>query len=323
MQELVSADLWKRASKVSRRASIHRCAVAYVSSDSLIEFGSGDTLITDASTAAIKSGQTSAHVLKRANDRGAAIYSYPGLHAKVLVFDRIAVIGSANLSLSSANQLTEAALFTDDPSTVSAAIDLISQLEGRANRLKTGTIEKLCRLKVIRRGGKRGVAVSRQRSAKITPRPGRTWLVRFFDVEDDEYPDEADAARRGVEEAAAGLEYSDSEVNWIRMTGTSAFRRDARPGDWIIGIHGPTFKRPPTTVYAPLPILHRQDEDKWTRLHYEDFSDSEDTAVTWGAFKKLAARADIPYGISPNATRRLGDEHARNLRAIWPGLGSG
>ena len=43
----------------------------------------GDLLITDASDGAIKSGQTSASILARAKDRGADIYSLPGLHAKL------------------------------------------------------------------------------------------------------------------------------------------------------------------------------------------------------------------------------------------------
>jgi hypothetical protein len=65
--------------------------VAYVSSDAIVPFGAGDTLVTDATDEAIGSGQTRARVLRDALARGAEIYSCPNLHAKVILLPQCGV----------------------------------------------------------------------------------------------------------------------------------------------------------------------------------------------------------------------------------------
>src|SRR5688572_7885217 len=98
MNELLSKSLWPRLRELAKSAHRKHAAIAYVTDDRFVVFGEGDVLITDASDGAITSGQTSATVLKAALKRGAKIVSIPGLHAKLYVFDRYAIIGSANLS---------------------------------------------------------------------------------------------------------------------------------------------------------------------------------------------------------------------------------
>ncbi len=78
-------------------------------------------MVCDASNNAIKTGQTSAAVLKRAFDRGSRLYNLPGLHAKILLLNEKALIGSANASGSSAHSLIEAGLLTDQPTIVATA----------------------------------------------------------------------------------------------------------------------------------------------------------------------------------------------------------
>lgn len=120
MNELLSSGLWPRIRKLAKIAKRKSAAVAYVTDDRYLKFGEGDVLVTDASDEAIKSGQTSASLLESALRRKATIASISGLHSKVYVFDRCAVIGSANLSRESERR-TEAALLTDQPTVVSSA----------------------------------------------------------------------------------------------------------------------------------------------------------------------------------------------------------
>jgi hypothetical protein len=87
VNELHSDTLWKTITALARKAGVKRAAVAYVSSDDLVQFGDGDLLVTVASDAAVAAGQTDAEVLARAKERGADLYSLAGLHTKVLLLD--------------------------------------------------------------------------------------------------------------------------------------------------------------------------------------------------------------------------------------------
>jgi phosphatidylserine/phosphatidylglycerophosphate/cardiolipin synthase-like enzyme len=123
-------------------------AVAYVSSDAIVAFGAGDTLITDATDDAISAGQTRASVLDEAFRRGATLYSCPDLHAKVLVFRGTAVIGSCNLSASSANTLTEAAWVTTGATAVTASRTFITGLISHSHLIDRAFLDRILQIPV-------------------------------------------------------------------------------------------------------------------------------------------------------------------------------
>lgn len=109
---VTAGNVWSTIHDLSSRFRTKKAAVAYISSDVILKFGDGDLLVVDASDSAVASGQTSASVIQRAVRRGARVVSVPELHAKVMVFDQTAVVGSPNVSLHSARYLIEAALVT-------------------------------------------------------------------------------------------------------------------------------------------------------------------------------------------------------------------
>ncbi len=128
MQVLLSERLWPTLGDLSTQRSSKRAAIAYVTSDAHVTFGAGDLLVVDASDASIAAGQTDSQVLRRAFERGTDLYSYEGLHAKVLVFDEIASVGSANMSQHSENNLTEACWVSDDEEMTRLTNDFIDRL---------------------------------------------------------------------------------------------------------------------------------------------------------------------------------------------------
>ena len=75
MSTLLSDALWESLRSLSISAVSKRAAVAYVTSDDFVAFGHSDTLVVDASDAAIANGQSDSAVLRRAFDRGARLYS--------------------------------------------------------------------------------------------------------------------------------------------------------------------------------------------------------------------------------------------------------
>jgi hypothetical protein len=137
--------VWPTILKLSAGAN-RKAAVAYYGSDAFLRFAKGDVLVVDASDNAIATGQTSASVLQRALKRGARVFSVPNLHAKVMVFGRAAIIGSANYSIRSARELIEAILMTDQADVVRHVTKWIDELVAKGQKLDSGRIQRLLSL---------------------------------------------------------------------------------------------------------------------------------------------------------------------------------
>jgi hypothetical protein len=313
MQKLVSDTLWKQLRQLGARSTKKVAAVAYVTSDALLKFGREDVLIVDASDQAVKCGETSAPVLKRAVKRGAALYSCPGLHAKVYVFDnRAAVIGSSNVSQSSSSALIEAAVITDQVGVVAMARLFVDRLARESTRITPSFLERISTLPVSprRRSGRR-----RMRPTLLGPAPPRTWIINVTELDDERFPEEASAAATGMEAAEKRKTKKRNEVSWIRWAGRSRFRALAREGDSVIQIWKTHRAQKPQSVYPHAPVLLRQEEPTCTRFYIEDSGDG--TEMAWPAFQRLTKRIELPGAVGPFSSRAITDDQSDALRALW------
>lgn len=312
MNELLSSGLWTRLRKLAKSAKKKHAAIAYVTDDTKIAFGKGDVLIADASDEAIKSGQTSAAVLKAAWKRKAQIVSLTGLHAKVYVFDKYAVIGSANLSKESERR-TEAALLTDQPTVVSAARLLIDRLKNEGKAVDEGFIERICKLPVTMRPHP---IPGQKAKTKDDPVP-RSWLVGLKPVEEKE--EEKAVVEEGMEEAEKHVSQEDSSISWIRFRGNSRLRKEAKAGDVVVCIWTASAKGKPEAVYHHAPILLRKDdeENNVTWLYVEEFPDAHETTLTWKRFQKLYVQIGGPGKLSQWPSRELPRHISDALHDLW------
>jgi hypothetical protein len=129
MTEFVADEVWDRIGDHLAAATTKRAAIAYVgrSAPEILPLGDGDRLIVDGSDAALRAGSTHPDALAAWLRLGVKIRSLVGLHAKVLLLDsNLVIVGSANASLHSANNLHEAVLITDDDTCVQ---DVSEQLD--------------------------------------------------------------------------------------------------------------------------------------------------------------------------------------------------
>ena len=136
MQRVLSKDLWIEVRKQARASNSRKAAIAYVTRD-LVGFRKGDTLVVDASTLAIKNGETDAPLLQKLHKRGVQLYDCTDLHAKILLLDDVAIIGSGNMSSNSERWMVEAALISDHGSVVAGVASLIEQLVKQSSPLRT------------------------------------------------------------------------------------------------------------------------------------------------------------------------------------------
>jgi hypothetical protein len=145
---LLSKGLWNEIMKRAADSKTRRAAIAYVSTKQFLDFGKGDVLIADASDVAIAAGVTSARVLERALNRGAKVYSRARLHAKVVLLDEFAIVGSANLSRSSANSLVEASWITNERRTRKLVQKFIESLQISSERVDKKFIDRIKKIEV-------------------------------------------------------------------------------------------------------------------------------------------------------------------------------
>jgi phosphatidylserine/phosphatidylglycerophosphate/cardiolipin synthase-like enzyme len=309
---VVSGELWTELHRLAKKNRPRFGAVAYITSDERVTFGEGDTLVCDATDDAIKLGQTSAVVLRRAHDRGARLFSSPGLHAKVFLLGRVAVVGSANLSSMSVNELDEVALITDDARATSGVRLLIENLLQAADEIDESFLCRIEKLPVVqsRRGSRR------RRSVQLAE--PRAWLIGVVPLDADKHADEqavVDGERAKADEEA---QFSDSEPGYIRFTGNSNFRKSAKPGDLVLAIWRPHWKSSRAQVFAPEPVLRRKDKNKITHLFVEEYADREDTRITWTEFSRLWRTTTSTRLPGPKAAREIPVELLEQLRTAWP-----
>lgn len=144
------SEVWEQITSISATCVQKRAAVSYVTSDSILKFSSNDLLVLDASIESVKRGSTSASVIKRAISRGANVVSMPELHAKVMIFDATAVVGSANISVRSAKTLREAISVLSDVVFVEKANRWIEALAQEGQQIDEPLLNRLLEIEAER-----------------------------------------------------------------------------------------------------------------------------------------------------------------------------
>jgi hypothetical protein len=297
MKALLSDDLWHGLSAQSAEHQRIRAAIAYVTAPYL-DFRHGDLLICDASDSAIKGGLTSATRLRSFVGQGAEVYSYDGLHSKVAVIDNQALIGSANLSENAGVNTCEAVLLTDDLQVVGLIQGFIEKVKRESERVNEDFLRRIESLPVVRTGG-----IQRKSKEKIGVGESRVWLIATHNLSDRLAKAEEPFEQVGMEEAHKHLRSEGYEVRSIRWSGKSCFKLEAKRGDLVIEVFTEKRgKRKHVEVYKAAPILHRQDQEKWTRFYLE--VPAERTHYGWKDIKADFAGLGV-LNVTPNSTREL------------------
>lgn len=312
MNRLLTSDLWPVAAKLARKAETRLAAIAYVTAKT-VKFGEGDVLVVDATRGAITSGETKAEVLLEAHEAGAQIYNCPNLHAKLLVMDDTAIIGSGNLSGNSPN-LHECAVLTDQTSVVGQARAYIQQLREHSHLLTRRELVALTKLPVVRRGGRGHGKAKKSLTKKLGT---RRWLVGVTPIDEGRMSAANQATNeRALSKLAAKLEMDREDLNWIKLTGSSKMRKDSKVGDLMIVATGSHSKTNHLTVSPPCAILARANSGNSTFLYYLCRGRKPDI----GKLKLAELLRDAGSNLvpSPRTVRELTPEVFQALESHWP-----
>jgi hypothetical protein len=113
-------------------------------------------------------------------------------------------------------------------------------------------------------------------------------------------------------------EHDKSGAGYIRWSGNSKFRHEARPGDLVIQAWTPTRKSLRGKIFAPAPLLRCRAVGNVTHFFIEEYADAEDTAIPYGAFKKLWAELGGSDTLTVKSTREIPVELLEAARSLWP-----
>lgn len=304
MNRLLTNNIWQQLKSALPNGK-KLAALAYVSTDRYCSFKKGDVLVCDASESAIKSGQTSSLTLAKFFRAGAEIYSCENLHAKVLVIGSKVIIGSCNLSVSSANTLRELAILTSNVSIRSQTLAFIYRLVRESARVDNKFLRRIIRIPISKR---RWLGKTTRKPVKLG---NRTWVIRTFELNPARYEHEEAFVQQAESEIRKKLRKSKAEINWVRWTGKSKFRSLAREGDTVIELNSPRRGKR-ITVSSPASILMRQHRRKWTRFYFEAPSDE----MSWTTFERALNKIGIKR-IKKNSTKELTERDADRVTAIW------
>jgi len=127
---LTSDVIWQVVKR--ERAKSKRVSAAFAfwgrSGSKLIPLKRNDTLVADVSLKTVRSGGTDPFEIERLQKKGVAVYTRGNLHAKLVLFDKSLLVGSANASLHSRDALDEAALLTTDPVAIANAKQFLTRI---------------------------------------------------------------------------------------------------------------------------------------------------------------------------------------------------
>lgn len=308
MNNILTGNIWAQIRSRANSANRRLAAIAYVTTEDYVTFRKGDILVCDASDKSIGSGETSASLLARLLKKGVKLYSNPQLHSKLFLFGRYTLIGSNNLSMSSALHLDEAALLTTNTSVRSQSAALIYSLANKSQIIDSKFIARIIKISV-----KKAKFHNIRKRHSITLSQ-KTWIIRTYEINEDRYTSEQALVEKAEKALIRENVLSDPDnINWVRWTNHSSFAKNAREGDTIIIMHS-ELKSKRVQVYRPVAILKKQVHKQWTRFYYED-TEHEDH-MSWSAFHRKISTIGI-RSVKPTSTRALNPRDAAVIESIW------
>jgi phosphatidylserine/phosphatidylglycerophosphate/cardiolipin synthase-like enzyme len=235
---------WPRIRELADGSKAH-VAVPYLGKGAaaLLPIAPGSVLVTRFTPDAVKSAQIDPREVVKLIDRGVRVFSDNTLHAKVYVFAKRAIIGSANVSRSSAS-LHEACIETTDPVAVLAARTFVKSL---VSDLITPEYAKSL-YDLYPKDGERFFGVRIGKTSTKAQARSKVWVVPVID---EEWSPEIRAADRlGSKQAKTEMkDASRGKLNKLHWESKVSFE----PNDWVIWRYsrggGYEFAPPSRIVY--------------------------------------------------------------------------
>ena len=285
---LTSKQIWEEIEQRTKKSKRIYAAVAYIGirGSSLLHLKKGDKLVCDMSLTAVKQGITNPFEIQNFIKRGVEVFSRDNLHAKMIVFnDATLIVGSANITNNSKNNLIEAGLITHDPVSIQRAKDYIARLCTEPVRN-----EYLKRCLTLYKPPKYKPSKEKlQGKERSQGEEIQYWFLGT--VSEINIPDgECSSIEKAEEYASRKLKNPKStEVDWIRYKNKPSYLDKIHEGDWII--YKFQWKDKSIDVFPPHQVLAignyiGQNGKPTYLLLFEAWQNEE--SYSWSRFKRIA-----------------------------------
>lgn len=309
VEQFLTGDIWKEVNKLFTKGQKKIACIAYVTSDNL-QLTKSDTLICDASTFAIKFGETSAKTLDTYFKRGVKLFCNPQLHSKLLLTDLFLVIGSANLSKSSAEKLTESSVMTDNDILISQAKAFCHILTEESILLTRKEIDLLLKIEIVKRPFK-PTTKSKARQKKFG---NRYWFISASPLTDRAYDKIKDNVEVTTSSISKRENIDEEHISFLRWRAKTEFSETAKEGDQIIlKFNNETKTR--SYIYPPSTILEKQVVNGFIYF-YHDNRNSEETKIPWTKFQTFVKNIELEKSITTR-TKIISEADINKLKLLW------
>ena len=314
---LTNENIWQTLPEIIKFSQQIDAAFAYFGHDGakLFPLKRGDRLFIDMSPATVKEGGTNPNEIEKLIKRGVQVFTRSNLHAKIVITDKVVLVGSANVSKSSRDNLEEASILTNDAVTIQRARDFLNHI-----CIEPVLPEYLSQCKSLYRPprivGKRSTTtkrVSRATHAKL-------WLVNLVDCHS--FPDsEIEAFETSEEKALVLIEGKEqSSLSTFHWSYKPKMADELETGDWIIQCI--RHKDKSISVYSPARLIfvdhyirnQRTGKERYV-FHLEYPKRGE--RLGWAKFRK-SLNAILSKDLSQPRTMAVRDtQKADDLLRLW------
>ena len=211
-------------------------AIAYIGADApkLMPLRRGDVLVCNASDAAIKQGATSANALQAFLGMGVKVFNEPRLHGKVVVFQKRAFVGSANVSTHSRDVLHEAVVETTDPKIIGSSLRFVQRLAQEISELDRNEIKRLQGLPVVK---KSQIDSSTKVLQPLMRMPKQVPLLKLYPVIHDDYSKAVEnKIKTATKSVRSDFFEGGSRADIIGQETNSDWWSSIKPGMWYVGV---------------------------------------------------------------------------------------
>jgi hypothetical protein len=307
MEQFLTGDIWNEVNKLFTKGQQKIACIAYVTSEKL-ELSKGDTLICDASTFAIKFGETSAKTLSAYFSKGIRVLSNSELHSKLLLTEKFLVIGSANLSKSSAERLTESSIVTDNDILLSQAKAFCHNLTEESILLTKQDLDALLKIEVVKRPNK-PTSKSKTRQKKFGD---KYWFISASTLSDRTY----NKIKENVEATTTSISerenIEEENIGFLRWRAKTEFSDTAKEGDqFILKLTNENKTR--SYIYPPSTILERQVIDGFVHFYHHE---NEKSKIGWTKFQAYIKTIQLDKSITTR-TKTISEADINKLKPLW------
>lgn len=309
MEQFFTGDIWNEVNKLFTKGQKKTACIAYVTSEKL-ELNRGDILVCDASTFAIKFGETSAKTLEQYFKKGVKLFSNSQLHSKLLLTNKFLVIGSANLSKSSAEKLTESSIVTDNDILLSQTKAFCHNLIEESTLITKKEIDLLLKIVVVKRPFK-PTANSKTRQKKFG---NKYWFISASPLSDRTYNKIKDNVELTTTSISERENIDEKHIALLRWRINTEFSDTAKEGDQIIlKFNNETKTR--SYIYPPSTILERQVIGGFVYFYHDD-RNSEKNKIGWTKFQSFIKTIELDKNITTR-TKLISQADIDKLKPLW------